>query len=172
MRLFMVYLGGTAPGANIELHDVRFVVGETIEDTFPQLRQQWFGTTKGLHLDSYLELHHVDGYLIELTQEATPAEHANKLYFVNYGGYYPGRIAEFHDFTVCVASNPDDAKRIARSRVTQSGLAEAEQLHKDDLLEVDDCLAVDLIDGWHIKLVADSQRQLLKPDWAGYRVIG
>ncbi len=30
-KLFAVYLGGRAPGANIELHDVVFIVGPTIE---------------------------------------------------------------------------------------------------------------------------------------------
>ena len=34
-KLFAVYLGGRAPKANIELHDVVFVVGESIEQTYP-----------------------------------------------------------------------------------------------------------------------------------------
>mgnify|MGYP006163572549 CR=1 FL=1 len=38
MQLFLVYLGGTAPGANIELHDVRFVAAPQIEQAYPQLR--------------------------------------------------------------------------------------------------------------------------------------
>ncbi len=46
-KLFIVYLGGSAPKANIELHDIQFVVGNTIEDTFEQLRSNWFGTVKG-----------------------------------------------------------------------------------------------------------------------------
>jgi len=32
-KLFLVYVGGTAPGANIELHDIRFVVGQSMEET-------------------------------------------------------------------------------------------------------------------------------------------
>ncbi|WP_349678192.1 DUF1543 domain-containing protein, partial [Idiomarina abyssalis] len=38
-KLFLVYVGGTAPGANIELHDVRFVVGKRMEDTYPAIRK-------------------------------------------------------------------------------------------------------------------------------------
>jgi len=53
-KLFLVYLGGRAPRANIELHDVQFVAGDSIEDTFEQLRKRWFGTVRGLHLDAYL----------------------------------------------------------------------------------------------------------------------
>jgi hypothetical protein len=38
MQLFLVVLGGRIEGCHIELHDVRFVVGTSIEDTLPQLR--------------------------------------------------------------------------------------------------------------------------------------
>ena len=34
---------GRSPKANIELHDVRWVIDSKIEDTFDQLRNDWFG---------------------------------------------------------------------------------------------------------------------------------
>lgn len=173
MKLFLVYLGGTAPGANIELHDVRFVVGETIEATYTQLKQQWFGTVKGLHLDSYLQVHHVDGYRIELRKATeVEADQEQQLYFVNYGGYFAGKIPEFHDFTLCVARSAEEAKQKGMSQVLKNGLAGSVEPHKDDIWSVDDCLAVDLIDGWQVCLVEDGQRQQFKPDWSGYEVIG
>ena len=42
--LFLVVLGGRAKLANVELHDVRWVVGSKIEDTYNLLRREWFGT--------------------------------------------------------------------------------------------------------------------------------
>ena len=69
MQLFLVYLGGIAPGANIELHDVRFVAAERIEDTYTQLCQQWFGSVKGLHIDSYMQVKHIDGYSVSVQRE-------------------------------------------------------------------------------------------------------
>ena len=36
--LYLVVLGGRAEKANIELHDVRWVVGSKIEDTYDNLR--------------------------------------------------------------------------------------------------------------------------------------
>lgn len=167
MQLYLVYVGGTAPKANIELHDVRFVVGESIEATFPQLRQQWFGSQQGIHMDSFMHVHHIDGYRIELSRE--PVEQSKKLFFVNYGGYYPGRIAEFHDFTLVVAKSAEEAKQLGKASVQQQGLAKALEFHKDDLLEVDDCLQIDLLDGWHIRLIHDGGSQQLEPDWMGYR---
>ena len=40
LRLFSVNLGGRADGCNTELHDTVFVVGESLEATYPQLVQK------------------------------------------------------------------------------------------------------------------------------------
>ncbi|MGQ4276560.1 DUF1543 domain-containing protein [Pseudidiomarina sp. E22-M8] len=165
MKLYMFYIGGSAPGANIEVHDVRFVAGASVEDCYPALRKNWYGTLKGLHLDSYVHIHHVDGYRIELRQE--PSAHAEKLWFVNFGGYYPERLAEFHDFTLAVAQSADEAKRVGYQRL----LTDSIQPHKDDLYDVDNCLNVDLLEGWYVHLVKDGEQQPLVPDWSGYEVI-
>ena len=50
-------VGCRSPKANIELHDVRWVIGSKIEDTFDQLRNDWFGADNGLHID--LSLIHI-----------------------------------------------------------------------------------------------------------------
>lgn len=166
MKLFMVYLGGTAPGANIELHDVRFVVGETIADTYEQLRAQWFGEVKGLHLDSYLELTAIDGYQLKLV--ADKPEQQQQLYFVNFGGYYPGKMAEQHEFMLCVASSAAEAKARAKKLL----LTDADSQHKDDLLELDNCLPLDSVNGYYIALQPGGGNQPQVPDWSGYEVIG
>ena len=62
--LYLVVLGGRAKKANIELHDVRWVVGSKIEDTYDTLRKEWFGSPKGLHIDSYKKIK----YLIDFIQ--------------------------------------------------------------------------------------------------------
>ena len=51
-------LGGRANKANIELHDVRWVLGTKIEDTYDVLRREWFGAIEGLHIDSYKKINH------------------------------------------------------------------------------------------------------------------
>ena len=64
--LYLVVLGGRAKKANIELHDVRWVVGSKIEDTYDTLKKEWFGSPKGLHIDSYKKIRYIDGYKINL----------------------------------------------------------------------------------------------------------
>ncbi len=76
--LFMAYVGGHAGSANIELHDLRFVAGHGIEDTFPALRLQRFGEPQSLHLDSYVEVRNVDGYCVLLTEN--PVAQQARLY--------------------------------------------------------------------------------------------
>ena len=64
--LYLVVLGGGAKKAKIELHDFRRVVGSKIEDTFDNLRKDWFGSPEGLHIDRYKRIKYLDGYMINL----------------------------------------------------------------------------------------------------------
>ena len=64
--LYLVVLGGRAEKANIELHDVRLVIGSKIEDIYDTLRKNWFGSPNGLHIDSYKKIKYIDGYMINL----------------------------------------------------------------------------------------------------------
>jgi hypothetical protein len=130
-ELFLVVLGGRTAGAHIELHDVRFVAGRTIEDTLPALRRQWFGSRRGLHLDSWMAVRFVDGYRVELRPE--PFVGPERLWFVNMGGYDPAQLAEQHAFGLVVATSPQAAKAAARRRL----LPHALERHKDDLHELD-----------------------------------
>lgn len=69
MKLFAIYIGGEFEGANIELHDMRFVVAPAITDTYDELRRQWWVIPKSLHIDCWAEIDHVDGYDISLHPE-------------------------------------------------------------------------------------------------------
>ena len=59
--LYLVFLVGRANKANIELNDVRWVVGSKIEDTYKTLRNDWYGSLKWLHIDSYKKIEYIDG---------------------------------------------------------------------------------------------------------------
>ncbi len=64
--LYLVVLGGKVKKANIELHDIRWVVWSKIQDTYDTLRKDWFGSPQGLHIDSYKKISYIDGYNINL----------------------------------------------------------------------------------------------------------
>ena len=182
--LFLVVLGGRADKANVELHDVRWVVGSHIEDTFNDLRNNWFGSIDGLHIDSFKKIEHIDGYKINLQnlkkkiknkQSTIQKDLHNYLWFVNIGGYDPSSMQEKHEFGLVVASSSLEAKNRAKSK----WLRGCRKKHKDDiaslkkLISYDDCQLIKNIGSWEIELILENN--LLEennyPDWYGYKRI-
>ena len=182
--LYLVVLGGRAKKANIELHDVRWVVGSKIEDTYDSLRNDWFGSPKGLHIDSYKKIKHIDGYKINLINFESDKKDAKQLvkkntkknlWFVNIGGYNPTSMQEKHEFGLVAASTKLEAKNIAKSK----WLIGCKKKHKDDiaslemLLFCDDCKLIKKIGKWEIELTTDNNfiQENNYPDWYGYKKI-
>ena len=183
--LYLVVLGGRVSKANIELHDVRWVVGSKIEDTFDTLRNDWFGSPRGLHIDSYKKIKYLDGYKINLRNVENLKIKSNKfpnksntkknLWFVNIGGYYPSSMQEKHEFGLVVAPNKLEAKNIAKSK----WLNGCKKKHKDDiasletLISCDDCELIEKIDNWEIELTLNKNfiEENNYPDWYGYQKI-
>lgn len=156
MKLFAVYLGGKADRCNIELHDVVFVVGETIEATYPQLAKKWFGDVNRFHIDSYWELQQIEGYKITLTKEKTKSD--KKLYFINLGAYKPNKFTEYHECAFYVSDDAPDAIRKAKSELCQ-GLT---TIHKDDVIaleefDVDDVLELGKVEDYYVSLSYTAQ---------------
>jgi hypothetical protein len=164
MKLFAVYLGGRAPRCNTELHDVVFVAGEKIEDTYVQLMDLWFGTPRGLHLDSWMALSVVDGHKVILKE--TPASVAKKLYFINLGAYQPGVFTEFHANALLVAETEQEVKSKAKEKL----LIGFKSVHTDDLFDVDDCIEVARVNGLYVHLEPTNEPEVLEPN-NGYYII-
>ena len=157
-KLFAVYLGGRAPRASIELHDMVFVAGDSIEDCHGQILDKWFGTPGRVHIDSWLELDIVDGWKVELTKAAVPQK--EKLFFVNLGAYNGIDFTELHAVSFHVAAEEPHAKAAALARHFTGGVTEP---HKDDVLDVDDCIAIDSINGLCVKLTRTNAVSANKP---------
>ena len=183
--LFLVVLGGRAEKANVELHDVRWVVGSKIEDTYGELIKNWFGTLDGLHIDSYKKISYVDGYKLTLKNIENKAlknkkffngnNNKKNLWFVNIGGYDPSSMQEKHEFGLVVASNKLQAINIAKS----NWLIACKKKHKDDiaplkrLIGCDDCQLIKNIGNWEIELTPKLNciAETNSPDWYGYKRI-
>jgi DNA polymerase IIIc chi subunit len=136
MKLFMFYVGGNCGNSNIELHDVRFSIGETAEHCHEDLRRQWWGDPESLHLDCWGAIEQADGFDIELTKEAQRND-ANRLFFVNLGGYDATEFTELHRNVLMVVPDATAAKAKAKA-----GIRHWATPHKDRLFEVEK--AVDL----------------------------
>tara|TARA_Y100001968_G_scaffold217938_1_gene200519 strand:+ start:1034 stop:1597 length:564 start_codon:yes stop_codon:yes gene_type:complete len=179
--LFLVVLGGRTKQSHIELHDVRWVVAENIEDTFEQLKLEWFGDKKGLHIDSYMKIKYIDGYKLNIKNKNDKNKivlnsiKKNYLWFINIGGYDPNDLLEKHKFGIVIASTANEAKIKAKER----WLKDLKLTHKDDLYPIkrikglDNCIPIKKVNNWEIELIPEKfgKCQLFIPDWYGYKRI-
>ncbi len=152
MKLFSVFLGGRADKCNIELHDVVFTLGEKIEDSYNDLLGKWFGLPDRLHIDSWVELNIVEGYKVSLSKEKNKTN--KKLYFVNLGAYEKNRFEELHESRFMVDINKINVKKRAKKQL----LIGKEQVHLDDLYDVDDCIEIRKVSGYYINLEKTSKQ--------------
>lgn len=110
-KIFMIGLGGSVPGANIEVHDMQFVYAESLEDTYEILKERWYGSS--LHIDSYREFTYIDGYKV-----IPNGDSKEELFMIVYGGYNPEEIDEVHKYSFIFASNETEAKQKAKKVIS------------------------------------------------------
>jgi hypothetical protein len=132
----MVYVGGGFRNANTELHDVRFSIGETIESCYDDLRRQWWGDPRSLHLDAWGAVEQADGFDVALSRDRAD-DSALRLFFVNLGDYLANRFEELHRNVLIVAADPAAAKTRAL-RMVQGW----SQPHRDKLFEVEKAIDI------------------------------
>src|ERR1700741_2084920 len=95
-KLYMLLIGCSPPGRNIEQHDVFFGIGGSINELIPAIQQFWPGIIK-MHFDAWREIAVVDGHRIEIVEKKNRQTAGTvKLFFLNLGGYKPGEFEEFH----------------------------------------------------------------------------
>ena len=150
--LFIVMLGGRHARANTEVHDVILAVGDSLQEIYPQLKNAWFGEQKGLHIDAWAQINGVEfegnSYQVQLT-DAQPNQADERLWLINLGGYDASEFGELHSYVLVVAQNHIVAKEKGKKHFA----AHWQEQHTDRVLDVDDCIAVDLVHGRYIQLV-------------------
>jgi len=135
MKLFAIYIGGEHPRANIEVHDMRFIVAPSLEETHDALRSEWWGRPGSLHIDCWAEITQADGYEVSLSPQ--PFEGAEALYYVNLGGYDGVDFAESHRNVFVVADTLAHAKSRAIRRAKGWDAP-----HRDDMYEAEQAFSL------------------------------
>ena len=150
--LFMVMLGGRHVRANTEVHDVVFAVADSLEESYPQLKNAWFGEQKGLHIDAWMQVEGVESagkkYQIQFS-DAQPQAEDEKLWLINLGGYDTREFGELHRYVLVVAPHAAEAKQLGKQYFDQKW----QKQHTDRVLDVDDCIAIDCVYGRYVVLV-------------------
>lgn len=135
MKLFVIYIGGSHPQSLIELHDIRFIVAEHLEETYELLKKSWWGTPKSLHIDAWGILTQADGYDISFTEQET--HNPQNLFFINLGGYDPTMFTELHKNIFVVAENENMAKTKALAQIKSWSSG-----HRDYLYDIEHIVSI------------------------------
>lgn len=164
-KLFMITLGGKAEGANIEVHDVQFIIAKNIEETENILRNHWYGIPLKLHIDSYKSLEVIDGYKISINDEVS--QDANKLFFLHIGAYKRTLMEEIHRYGFLVRNTFEQAKNDAKNTLYGKDKEE----HVDTCVNVMESPLLNALYTGFIHLEKTELKNNLFPDWQGYRRI-
>jgi hypothetical protein len=120
-KLFMLMLGCRPAGRNTEQHDIFFGIGHAVKDLVPDIKAFWPEAKGNIHVDAWREVTQVNGYGVSVIPkeehaESTAEAGADKLFFLNLGGYKPGEFDEFHYKMLVVAA--DQASAIQQAKQT------------------------------------------------------
>ena len=125
MDLHLIGLGGSVQGANIEVHDLQIVLGDTLEDCLEHVKHNWYGDS--LHIDSDTVIREIDGYDISYDGEET-----KHLYLIVYGGYKSDQIDEVHTYDMILADSKQEAKQLAKQSMSRFSHID----HVDNVVDV------------------------------------
>ena len=137
MKLFYTILGATPKGRNTEQHDVFFGIAETLKDLIPDMKRFWPEAKGKIHIDGYQELKFVDGFELKIVEKNSFVSE-NHLFFINLGGYEPGKFEELHQQYMMVGkSMAEIIRRVKKTEFYKTmGFKNAES-HIDDKYGVD-----------------------------------
>ncbi len=175
LKLYAVMLGGSAQKSNIELHDIVFAVGKSLEDIYPKLVNKWFGITAKLHIDNAIELSHVNGYDIIISDKKT-SSNAKQLYCINFGGYKEGFFGELHEVGFYIAESEDEAKKNAFNNLCvgtikqhcDNKLLVTDKMNSQSRNLIDDVLLLEQVDEYYINLQLTDVIKPLKLEKVNY----
>lgn len=165
LKLYMLLLGSKAPGRHIEQHDFFFGIAASLKDLIPDIKAFWRGTSANLHIDGWREVNAVDGFQIKVVlKEEADLLSANKLFFINLGGYQSNKLEEQHYVVLTVQNNRALAIQQAKKTVffrnnTIAGIKGANShiddkygIDVDDIYNINEMLSPSLKDKYHIQI--------------------
>jgi hypothetical protein len=146
-KLFMLLLGCKPKGRFTEQHDIFFAIGSDLKSLVPNIRDYWPEGGDKLHIDAWREVTQVDSFRVDIvSRSAALVPSAQRLFFINLGGYKPDEFDEFH-YKMIIAA-PDKGEAIRQGKATafyrHTGFTGAES-HIDDKygVDVDDVYAIE-----------------------------
>ncbi len=166
LNLYAIYLGWRIGACHIEMHDVVFSVGDTIESCYEDIQSKWVWGDTSCHIDAFLILKYINWYEVLLSKEA-PIAQSDRLYFVNAWWYQQEKFGENHEIGFYVAKNQTQATELALQQL----LSWQSKVHRDDIYDIDDCISIEKVNDYYIHLVPTAKTQDFEPMYCGYGLL-
>ncbi|RYG19979.1 MAG: DUF1543 domain-containing protein [Chitinophagaceae bacterium] len=146
-KLFMILIGATPKGRNIEQHDIFFGIASSVKELLPEMKAFWPEAKDKIHIDGYRIVHKVGMYKVEVIAKADEIEgDVTSLFFLNLGGYKAGEFEELHYKMLVVA----DQKALAIKEAKETAFYKHTG-YKGATSHIDDKFGVDVDDIFEIK---------------------
>lgn len=130
-NLYVALLGMDANGFKIEIHDICFLAGESIESTLQTIKKL-YTHCNNVHVDSYVKVTGLGGYKVNIVEQK-PINCDQKLWLLNFGGTKPAKLVEYHKYLLVIARNEEEAKISGREVL---GIP-FDNIHLDDILDIE-----------------------------------
>jgi hypothetical protein len=150
LKLYMLMLGCTPEGRFTEQHDIFFGIGKSLKELIPQMKIFWPEAKGRIHIDAWREVTAVDGYSIEVIGKNEKTDtFAEKLFFINLGGYKENEFEEYHYKLLAIAENLAAASKAAKATAfykhcgfkgASSHIDDQYGIDVDDIHNIDDML--------------------------------
>jgi hypothetical protein len=163
----MLLLGCKPPGRHTEQHDVFFGIAESLSDLIPEIKAFWPEPEK-IHIDAWREVTYIDGYRVNVINKGeineSSADQMMKLFFVNLGGYQPGKFEEQHYIVLTVQENRAAAFKASKKTLffqnnhfegASSHIDDKYGIDIDDLYEIEDILSASQKEKYQIELIPE-----------------
>jgi hypothetical protein len=146
-KLFMILLGASPKGRNIEQHDIFFGIAFSLKELLPEMIAFWPEAKGKIHIDAYRIVNSVGNFKVEVLANTNELkEDRNSLFFLNLGGYKPNEFEELHYKMLVVADEKATAIKEAKTTAFYKHVG-----FKGATSHIDDKFGVDVDDIFEIK---------------------
>lgn len=152
-KLFMILLGATPKGRNIEQHDIFFGIGFSVKELLPEMLAFWPEAKGKIHVDAYRIVNKVGNFKVEVIAKAEEnISDLNSLFFMNLGGYKRDEFEELHYKMLAIS----DQKALAIKEAKQTAFYKHVGF-KGATSHIDDKFGVDVDDIFEIKDILSAE---------------
>lgn len=152
-KLFMILIGATPKGRNIEQHDIFFGIAHSVKDLLHEMKAFWPEAKDKIHIDAYRVVNKVGAYKVEVVlREDVVKEDITSLFFLNLGGYRQGEFEELHYKMLVVANQKALAIKEAKETAFYKHTG-----FKGATSHIDDKFGIDVDDIFDIKDILSAE---------------